>query len=160
MTVKPGDTLPDIALKVLTDGLHTHHASSLFGGGKVVVFGVPGAFTPTCSERHLPGFVQALPRFTERGVRVFCMAVNDPFVMRAWGKALDVPETLQLVSDGNGELTRHWGLELDASSSGMGTRCKRFAMVIEDRVVRQVFIEEPGKFEVSSAEAVLAALDA
>ena len=160
MTVKPGDTLPDIALKTLADGLQTFHASSLFGGDKVVVFGVPGAFTPTCSARHLPGFIDALPEFTERGVQVFCMAVNDPFVMQAWGKTQGVPDTLQLVSDGNGELTRHWGIELDASASGMGTRCKRFAMVIENRVIQQVFIEEPGKFEVSSAEAVLAALDA
>lgn len=158
MTVQTGHTLPDIALKVLNDGLQTFHASSLFGGQKVVVFGVPGAFTPTCSARHLPGFIDALPQFTERGITVFCMAVNDPFVMQAWGREQNVPDTLQLISDGNAELTTHWGLELDASASGMGTRCKRFAMYLEDGVVKQVFIEEPGKFEVSSAEAVLAAI--
>lgn len=158
MTVRPGDTLPDIALKILHDGLQTFHASSLFGGQKVVVFGVPGAFTPTCSARHLPGFVDHLGQFSERGVAVFCMAVNDPFVMQAWGREHDVPDALQLVSDGNGELTHHWGLELDASSSGMGMRCKRFAMYLENGAVKQVFVEEPGKFEVSSAEAMLAYL--
>ena len=158
MSVQPGDTLPDIALKVLNDGLQTFHASALLGGQKVVLFGVPGAFTPTCSARHLPGFVEALPQFTERGISVFCLAVNDPFVMQAWGREHDVPDALQLVSDGNAELTTHWGLELDASASGMGTRCKRFAMYLENGTVKQVFVEEPGKFEVSSAEALLAQL--
>ena len=160
MTVSAGDTLPDIALKTLDQGLQTHHASTLFAGQKVVLFGVPGAFTPTCSARHLPGFVEHLEQFTERGVQVFCIAVNDPFVMQAWGREQNVPAALQLVSDGNGELTRHWGLELDASASGMGIRCKRFAMLIEQGKIKQVFIEEPGKFEVSSAEAMLAAIDA
>jgi len=158
MTVRPGDTLPDIALKLLSDGLQTFHASALFGGQKVVVFGVPGAFTPTCSARHLPGFITHLPEFRERGIAVFCMAVNDPFVMQAWGREHDVPDDLQLVSDGNAELTRHWGLELDASSSGMGIRCKRFAMYLESGTVKQVFVEEPGQFEVSSAETLLTRL--
>jgi len=156
MTVQIGDTLPDIALKTLGEGLETHHASSLLAGQKVVVFGVPGAFTPTCSARHLPGFIAHLDQFTEHGVQVYCMAVNDPFVMQAWGREQDTPASLQLVSDGNAELTRHWGLELDASASGMGTRCKRFAMYLEDGTVKHVAIEAPGQFEVSSAEAMLA----
>ena len=156
MTVHAGDSLPDIALKTLSEGLQTHFASSWFAGQKVVVFGVPGAFTPTCSARHLPGFVDHLAEFSELGVQVFCMAVNDPFVMQAWGREQKVPPALQLVSDGNAELTRYWGLELDASASGMGTRCRRFAMYIEHRVIKHVAIEEPGQFEVSSAEAMLA----
>lgn len=155
MTVQPGDALPDIALKTLVDGLQTHFASSLFNGQKVVLFGVPGAFTPTCSARHLPGYVDALDQFTHHGVSVYCMAVNDPFVLQAWGREHQVPDALQLVSDGNAELTRHWGLELDASASGMGVRCKRFAMYIENGVVQQVHIEQPGQFEVSSAQAML-----
>lgn len=160
MTVKPGDILPDIALKTLNEGLQTHHASTLLAGQKVVLFGVPGAFTPTCSARHLPGYIEHLEQFTERGVQVFCIAVNDPFVMQAWGREQNVPAALQLVSDGNAELTRHWGLELDASASGMGIRCKRFAMYIENRQIKRVAIEQPGQFEVSSAEAMLAAIDA
>lgn len=160
MTVKPGDILPDIALKTLNEGLQTHHASTLLAGQKVVLFGVPGAFTPTCSARHLPGYIEQLEQFTERGVQVFCIAVNDPFVMQAWGREQNVPAALQLVSDGNAELTRHWGLELDASASGMGIRCKRFAMYIENRQIKLVAIEQPGQFEVSSAEAMLAAIDA
>jgi len=116
---------------------------------------VPGAFTPTCSARHLPGFIEQFPEFRHRGIEVFCMAVNDPFVMKAWGESQQVPDGLQLLSDGNGEFTRALGLEMDASSSGMGTRSRRFALYVEDGVVRETFIEEPGKFEVSSAQYVL-----
>jgi peroxiredoxin len=135
--------------------METIDTHALFDSRKAVLFGVPGAFTPTCSARHLPSFIEQFPEFRHRGIEVFCMAVNDPFVMKAWGESQQVPEGLQMLSDGNGEFTRALGLEMDASSSGMGTRSRRFALYVEDGVVRETFIEEPGKFEVSSAQYVL-----
>ena len=156
MPINVGDRIPEVTLKRLREGLETIDTHALFDGRKAVLFAVPGAFTPTCSARHLPGYVEHFEDFRNRGIEVFCMAVNDPFVMQAWGREQKVPPALQLVSDGNAELTRYWGLELDASASGMGTRCRRFAMYIEHRVIKHVAIEEPGQFEVSSAEAMLA----
>jgi peroxiredoxin len=124
----------------------------------VVLFSVPGAFTPTCSARHLPGYVQHFEEFRARGIDVACMAVNDAFVMDAWGKHQDVPEGLHMLADGNGAFAKSLGLEMDATGFGMGMRGKRFALYAEDGVVRQIHVEAPGEFKVSSAEAMLAAI--
>ena len=158
MTIQIGERIPEVVLKRIRGGVESVDTPSLFEGRKVVLFAVPGAFTPTCSEKHLPGFVERFEDFRRRGIDVICMAVNDPFVMQAWGKSLEVPEGLQLVSDGNADLTRALGLEMDATAFGMGKRSKRFALYAEDGVVRKLWIEAPGEFKVSSAEAVLAAL--
>ncbi len=155
MSIQVGDRVPEVTLKRLREGLETVDTYALFDGRKAVLFAVPGAFTPTCSARHLPGYVEHFNDFRSRGIEVFCMAVNDPFVMQAWAKSQSVPDGLQMLSDGNGEFTRALGLEMDASSSGMGIRSRRFALYVEDGIVRGCFIEEPGKFEVSSAEYVL-----
>jgi glutaredoxin/glutathione-dependent peroxiredoxin len=160
MPIQAGDPIPEVTLKRIREGMETLDTRALFDGRKVVLFAVPGAFTPTCSARHLPGFVEHFEAFRARGIDVFCMAVNDPFVMKAWGESQKVPDGLQLLSDGNGDFTRALGLELDASSSGMGMRSRRFALYVENGVVRQAWVEEPGKFEVSSAENVLANLPA
>ena len=158
MTIKAGDRLPEVALQRISTGVETLDTRTLFENRKVVIFAVPGAFTPTCSEKHLPGFVEHFDAFRERGVDVACVAVNDPFVMQAWMQSAGVPEGLRMVADGNAELTRALGLELDASSYGMGIRSKRFAMLIEDGVARQVFVEGPGEFRVSTAENMLEAV--
>lgn len=160
MTIQAGDRIPEVTLKRIREGMETVDTTTLFDGRKAVLFAVPGAFTPTCSARHLPGYVEHFDQFRNRGVEVFCMAVNDPFVMQAWATANSVPEGLQMLSDGNCELARALGLEMDASASGMGMRSRRFALYVEDGVVRECFIEEPGKFEVSAAEYVLAHLPA
>ncbi|MDQ3040452.1 MAG: peroxiredoxin, partial [Pseudomonadota bacterium] len=132
--------------------------ATLFDGNKTVLFAVPGAFTPTCSERHLPGFVEHHDEFKRRGINVACMAVNDAFVMDAWGESQHVPEGLRMLSDGNGEFTQALGLQMDASAYGMGTRSKRFALYVEDGIVAKAFVEAPGEFRVSAAEHVLANL--
>ncbi|WNH47811.1 peroxiredoxin [Stenotrophomonas aracearum] len=155
MTIHVDDRIPEVTLKRIREGMETLDTTALFDGRKAVLFAVPGAFTPTCSAQHLPGFVERFAEFRKRGIDVFCMAVNDPFVMKAWGESQQVPDGLQLLSDGNGDFTRALGLELDASSSGMGMRSRRFALYVENGVVRETFIEEPGKFEVSSAQYVL-----
>ena len=155
MTIQIGDRVPEVVLQCIRKGVESVDTRTLFDGRKAVLFAVPGAFTPTCSEKHLPGFIAHFDDFRSRGVDVVCMAVNDPFVMQAWGKTLDTPDGLQLVSDGNAELTRALGLEMDASGYGMGVRARRFALYIDDGVVRQLFIEAPGEFTVSSAENVL-----
>lgn len=155
MTIHVGDRIPEVTLKRIREGIETLDTHALFDGRKVVLFAVPGAFTPTCSARHLPGYVEAFDAFRKRGIDVYCMAVNDPFVMKAWATDQHVPEGLLMLSDGNAELTRALGLELDASSSGMGIRSRRFALYVVDGTVRAAWIEEPGQFEVSSAEYVL-----
>ncbi|MCD9086332.1 peroxiredoxin [Stenotrophomonas sp. SY1] len=155
MSIKVGDRIPEVTLKRLREGLETVDTYTLFDGRKAVMFAVPGAFTPTCSARHLPGYVELFDQFRSRGIEVFCVAVNDPFVMQAWAKTQSVPDGLQMLSDGNGDLTRALGLELDATSSGMGIRSRRFALYVEDGIVRGCYIEEPGQFEVSSAQYVL-----
>ena len=125
----------------------------------MVLFSVPGAFTPTCSAKHLPGFIDQAGALKAKGVaKIVCMAVNDVFVMNAWGKSAGVGDAIVMAADGNGEYARALGLELDARGFGMGMRGQRFALVIEDGVVRQVHIEAPGEFKVSSAEHVLGAL--
>ena len=158
MPIQPGDRIPEVTLKHIDDGVQTLDTATLFDGKKMVLFAVPGAFTPTCSEKHLPGFVQHFDDFRARGVEVACMAVNDPFVMQAWGQDQHVPEGLLMLSDGNGDFAKALGLELDATGVGLGVRSQRFALVAEDGVVKTLNVEAPGAFEVSSAEAVLAAL--
>ena len=159
MTIKAGDRIPELPLQRIRDGIETVDTRTLFDGKKVVLFAVPGAFTPTCSEKHLPGFVSAFDKFQEKGVDVACLSVNDPFVMQAWGRSQDVPEGLEMLADGNGEFTKALGLEMDASAYGMGTRAKRFALYAEDGVVKQVHVEAPGEYRVSSAEHMLSQLD-
>ncbi|KQO02188.1 MULTISPECIES: peroxiredoxin [Stenotrophomonas] len=158
MTIHVGDRIPEVTLKRIREGLETIDTQALFDGRKVVLFAVPGAFTPTCSARHLPGYVEHFEQFRSRGIEVFCMAVNDPFVMQAWAKSQSVPDGLMMLSDGNGDFTRALGLEMDASGSGMGMRSRRFALYVDNGTVRGVHVEEPGRFEVSSAEYMLAHL--
>lgn len=155
MTIHVGDRIPEVTLKRIREGIETLDTHSLFDARKVVLFALPGAFTPTCSARHLPGYVEKFQAFRQRGIDVYCMAVNDPFVMKAWAADQSVPDGLLMLSDGNAELTRALGLELDASASGMGIRSRRFALYVVDGVVRAAWIEQPGQFEVSSAEYVL-----
>lgn len=155
MTIHTGDAIPEAILKRIRDGVETVDTPTLFLGHKVVLFAVPGAFTPTCSERHLPGFVQHFDQFRKRGIDVYCVSVNDPFVMQAWGKSQDVPDGLQMLADGNADFTRALGLEMDASGYGMGVRSRRYALYAEDGVVKQLWVESPGEYKVSSAEHVL-----
>ena len=155
MSIQVGDRLPEVPLQRIREGVETVDTRTLFDGRKVLLFAVPGAFTPTCSEKHLPGYVEHFDAFRERGIEVVCMSVNDPFVMQAWGKSQDVPDGMMMLADGNAEFTRALGLELDASSYGMGTRAKRFALYAEDGVVRHLCVEAPGEYRVSSAEHML-----
>ncbi len=159
MTISVGDQLPEVGLTIMSDGKpRPHSRDELFAGKKVVLFAVPGAYTPTCSIAHLPGFVVKADEFFAKGVdSVICLSVNDVFVMDAWGKDRNA-EALVMAADGNGEFTRALGLELDATGFGMGVRSQRYAMIVDDGVVSSLHIEAPGKFEVSSAESVLAAL--
>jgi peroxiredoxin len=159
MAIQVGDKIPSATLKVAAaDGMKDVATDELFRG-KVVLFAVPGAFTPTCSAKHLPGFVQNADAIRARGVdRIVCLAVNDAFVMGAWGRDQHVGDKIVMAADGNGEFTRALGLELDATRFGMGLRSQRFALVAQDGVVKHLAVEAPAKFEVSSAEAVLEAL--
>lgn len=160
MAIQVGDKVPRGTLKVAgADGIADVTTDQLFAGRKVVLFAVPGAFTPTCSAKHLPGFVQNAAAIRAKGVdSIVCLAVNDAFVMGAWGRDQQVGSAVVMAADGNGEWTRALGLELDASRFGMGTRSQRFAMVVDDGVVRMLAVEASGKLEVSSAEAILRAL--
>lgn len=155
MSIQVGDRLPEVALKRINEGIETVDTRTLFDDRKAVLFAVPGAFTPTCSEKHLPGFVEHFQQFRDKGIDVACLAVNDPFVMQAWAKSQQVPDGMLMLSDGNGDLTRALGLELDASAYGMGTRAKRFALYAENGVVKQLHVEAPGEYRVSSAEYML-----
>ena len=158
MSIQIGERIPEVSLQRIGEGVETVDTRTLFDGRKIVLFAVPGAFTPTCSEKHLPGFVQHFEDFRNRGVDVFCLSVNDPFVMQAWGQSQNVPDGLAMLADGNGDLTRALGLELDASAYGMGTRAKRFALYAEDGVVQHLHVEAPGEYRVSSAEHMLSQL--
>ena len=158
MTIKVGDRIPSATLNVIRDGVQSVSTDELFKGKKVVLFSVPGAFTPTCSEKHLPGFVEHYQELKQRGIEVICMAVNDAFVMKAWAKDRGVPDGLLMLADGNGDFAKSLGLEMDASKFGLGLRSKRFALYADDGVVKELHIEAPGEFKVSSAEAMLAAL--
>jgi peroxiredoxin len=157
MTIAVGDKIPAGTLKIAgPDGTKDVSTDELFGGKKVVLFGLPGAFTPTCSAQHLPGFVAKAGEIKAKGVdSIVCLSVNDAFVMNAWGKAHDAADKVLMAADGNAEFTRALGLEFDASNFGMGVRAQRFAMIVDRGVVKGLFVEKPMKFEVSSAEAVL-----
>jgi peroxiredoxin len=158
MTLKIGDTLPEATLNLMRDGVQAMTTGELFQGKKVVLFSVPGAFTPTCSVKHLPGYIEHFAEFQRRGIDVACMAVNDAFVMGAWGKTQNAPDGLMMLADGNGAFAQAMGLEMDATAFGMGIRSKRFALYADDGVVKLLHVEAPGEFKVSSAEAMLAAL--
>jgi len=158
MNLKIGDTLPEATLNLMRDGVQAMTTGELFQGKKVVLFSVPGAFTPTCSVKHLPGYIEHFAEFQRRGVDVACMAVNDAFVMGAWGKTQNAPDGLMMLADGNGAFAQAMGLEMDATAFGMGIRSKRFALYADDGVVKLLHVEAPGEFKVSSAEAMLAAL--
>ena len=156
MTINSGERVPEATVYRMGDkGPEAMQTGELFGKGKSVLFGVPGAFTPGCSKAHLPGYVVKADEIKAKGVdRIVCMAVNDAFVMDAWGKAQNA-EYLLMLSDGNGDFTRALGLEMDGSGAGLGMRCKRFALIIEDGVVTHAAIETKGDITTSSAEAIL-----
>ncbi|MEN9527408.1 MAG: hypothetical protein RLY56_1359 [Pseudomonadota bacterium] len=160
MTIKAGDKMPSGAFKTMTaEGAKEVSTDALFGGKTVVLFSVPGAFTPTCDARHLPGYLQHFDALKAKGVdTVACMAVNDMFVMNAWGKSSNVGDKVLMLADGNGDYTRALGLELDARGFGMGMRGQRFALIVKDGVATQVNIEAGGEFKVSAAEHVLGQL--
>ena len=160
MTIKVGDRMPEGKFGVMTsDGPGSISTDELCAGKKVVLFAVPGAFTPTCSMSHLPGYIEHADALVAKGVdTIACMSVNDVFVMDAWGKDRAAGSSVMMLADGNGEMTKALGLELDASGFGMGHRSQRFALVIDDGVVSQVHVEAPGEFKVSAAEAVLESL--
>jgi peroxiredoxin len=158
--IKVGDRIPSVKLKHMTaDGPKDITTDEIFKGKKVVLFALPGAFTPTCSAKHLPGFVTKAGDLKGKGVdTIACLSVNDAFVMNAWGKDQKVEEKVLMLADGNGDFTRAVGLEMDGTAYGMGKRSKRYALVAQDGVVKTLNVENPGAFEVSSAEAVLKAL--
>jgi glutaredoxin/glutathione-dependent peroxiredoxin len=160
MTIQIGDKIPQATLNMLKDGVQSVDTAELFGGKKVLLFAVPGAFTPTCSAKHLPGYVEHFDAFAQRGIEVACLSVNDAFVMDAWAKSQDVPAGVHMLADGNGAFTQAMGLQLDATAFGMGLRAKRFALYAEDGIVKQLHVEAPGEFKVSSAEYVLEHLPA
>ncbi|MET1256129.1 peroxiredoxin [Aliikangiella maris] len=156
MTIQIGDKIPQVSIKAVSDGeiLETN-TETLFATGKAVLFGVPGAFTPTCSQAHLPEYVDLFEAIKAKGVdKIVCMSVNDAFVMKAWADASDAHKIIML-ADGSADFTEQLGLQLDASTFGMGLRCQRFAMIIEDGAVKQCFVEQPKQFEVSKAEYIL-----
>lgn len=159
MSIQVGDRIPEATLRTMTpEGPREMSSSDYFSGRRVVLFSVPGAFTPTCSAKHLPGFIELADDIFARGVdAIGCMAVNDVFVMGAWGRSAGAGE-IDMLADGNGEFTAALGLELDSRAFGMGMRSQRFALVADDGVVTQLFVEGPGEFRVSSAEHVLANL--
>ncbi len=160
MALKTGDKIPSVTLKQATaEGPKDVTTADLFGGKKVVLFALPGAFTPTCSAKHLPGFVEKAGEIRAKGVdSIVCLSVNDAFVMGAWARDQKVGDKVKMVADGGAEFTKAMGLDFDASKFGMGVRSQRYAAIVEDGVIRKLAVEEPMKFEVSSAEAVLKAL--
>lgn len=158
--IKVGDKIPNVTVTAATpNGPEPTTTEAIFSGKKVVLFAVPGAFTPTCSARHLPGFVDQAQAFFDKGVdTIACIAVNDAFVLGAWGKEQGTEGKVQLLADGSADFTRAVGLELDLTTRGMGIRSQRYALIAEDGVVTFLGIEEPGAFEASKAETILAAL--
>lgn len=160
MSIKTGDRMPEGKFGIMgANGPESISSDSLFKGRRVVLFSVPGAFTPTCSAKHLPGFVDQADALKAKGVdAIACIAVNDTFVMDAWGKSAACGDKVMMLADGNADYTKKLGLELDASGFGMGTRGQRFSLIVNDGVVEQVNIESPGEFKVSSAEHALSQL--
>jgi len=159
MTIKVGDRIPSATFTIMSEtGPKPLTTDELFKSKKVVLFSVPGAFTPTCSAKHLPGFIDHAEEILGRGVdTIACVAVNDVFVMNAWGKSAKAGK-IRMLADGNGEFARAVGLPLDATAYGMGQRSQRFALIADDGTVTHLFVESPGEFKVSSAEHVLSAL--
>ncbi|MEA2780677.1 MAG: glutaredoxin/glutathione-dependent peroxiredoxin [Rhodospirillaceae bacterium] len=160
MAIKVGDKIPSTKLQHKTkDGVQTVSTDDVFKGKKVVLFALPGAFTPTCSAKHLPGFVNHHKALKDKGIdTIACLSVNDAFVMDAWGKDQNVDEKVLMLADGNGDFTKAVGLTMDGTGYGMGLRSQRYAMVIDNGVVKQLNVEAPGAFEVSSAESILKGL--
>jgi peroxiredoxin len=160
MTIKVGDKIPSVTLTRMTaDGPGPISTDDLFKGKKVVLFAVPGAFTPTCSAKHLPGFVHNAQALTGKGIdTIACVSVNDVFVMDAWGKDQKVGEKVAMLADGSGELAKALGVELDLSGRGLGVRSRRYSLLAEDGVVKKLNLEEGGAFEKSSAEQILSEL--
>ncbi len=157
MAIQEGDKIPSVTIKA-TD-MSDLTTDDLFKGKKVVLFAVPGAFTPTCSNQHLPGYIENADAIRAKGVDdIICMSVNDAFVMNAWAKDRGAGDKVRLVADGNGDLSKALGLEMDGTEIGFGLRCQRFSAVVEDGIVTKLAVEAPMKFEVSGAEAILAAL--
>ncbi len=158
--IKVGDSIPHAKLTAATlDGPKELTTDEVFGAKKVVLFAVPGAFTPTCSAKHLPGYLQLLEALQQKGVdTIACIAVNDPFVMGAWAKDQGVEGRILMLADGSGAFTRHLGLELDLTARGLGVRSQRYAMIVDQGKVTSLNIEPPGGFEVSKAETVLESL--
>jgi glutaredoxin/glutathione-dependent peroxiredoxin len=159
MTIKVGDKIPSTKLKQKTaDGVQDVSSDDYFKG-KVVIFGLPGAFTPTCSAKHLPGFVEKAEELKKKGVsKIACVSVNDAFVMDAWGKDQNCLGKVDMLADGSGDFTKALGLEFDLRDRGMGVRSQRYSMLVENGVVKALNLEKPGAFEVSSAEAMLRGL--
>ena len=160
MAIKVGDKVPSVTLRYLTsEGVKAVPSEEFFAGKKVVVFGLPGAYTRTCSSRHLPGYVTNADTLRKKGIdAVACLSVNDAFVMDAWGKEHSCDGNIVMLGDGSGEFTRATGLELDRRKEGMGMRSQRYSMLVDNGVVKALHVEEPGVFDVSSAEAMLKAL--
>ena len=157
MTIKVGDKIPSVTLMEMQDGKPTPvKTDDFFAGKKVALFALPGAFTPTCSAKHVPGFVQNSAALKAKGVdTIACVSVNDAFVMGAWGEDQGSGDKVRMLADGNGDFTRAVGLEMDGTKFGMGKRSQRYAMVVDNGVVKELNVEEPGAFSVSSAEHVL-----
>jgi peroxiredoxin (alkyl hydroperoxide reductase subunit C) len=158
--IKTGDILPSMKLMVATaDGPREVSTDDVFRGKRVVMFAVPGAFTPTCSARHLPGYVEHAAAFTEKGIdSLVCLAVNDAFVMAAWAKSQNIGSEITMLADGSAHFTKALGLELDLAARGLGVRSQRFALVADDMKVTYLAVEKPGDFDVSRAEAILAVI--
>lgn len=157
MTIKVGDKLPDVKLFTMTEkGPAPVQTSELFKGKKTALFALPGAFTPTCSAKHLPGFIEKREELAKKGVdQIVCLSVNDAFVMGAWGKAQNAGDKVLMLADGNAEFTKAIGLDMDITNGGMGIRSQRYSMLIKDGVVESLNVEKPGAFEVSSADYLL-----
>lgn len=160
--IEPGNHIPPITVKKLTtDGMVDVRTDHVLGTGLVVLFAVPGAYTPTCSAKHLPSFTNNIEAFKAKGVdKIVCLAINDPFVMKFWLEANGAADVIEPLADGNGTFTQALGLTMDGTAHGLGQRSQRFAMIIKDGVVQNLHIEKPGEFNVSSGESILAALDA
>jgi len=160
MAIKVGEKIPSVKLKTMNDGkMSDITTDEIFRGKKVVLFAVPGAFTPTCSMQHLPGFVEKASELKAKGVdTIACISVNDAFVMGAWGKDKGADNKVLMLADGNAEFAKALGLDFDGSGIGFGVRSQRYALVAEDGVVKVLAVEEPMKFQVSSADAILARL--
>ena len=160
MTIAAGDRIPDVQVMTMgPEGPQPVRTGEVLGTGKVVLFAVPGAFTPTCSAKHLPGFIEHADKFLAKGAdRIVCMAVNDPFVMGAWAKDQAAGDRILMLADGSGAFTKALGLELDLVARGLGVRSQRFALVADNMKVTHLAVEEPGGFDVSRAEAILAVL--